>query len=256
MSSKTQTVEKNKPEGKKGVKSHKDLKIKIYADGADKEEMIAAYRSGRVHGFTTNPSLMRKAGVTDYEKFAKEVLSHIKDVSISFEVFSDDLEGMEREARKIAAWGKNIHVKIPVQTTKGQFTGPLIKKLHNEKIALNITAVLTLDQVQRVSECLRGDVPSIVSVFAGRIADTGVDPIPVMKGSAKVLKSLPKSELLWASSREVLNVIQAEECGCHIITVTGDILKKLHMLGKDHAEVSLDTVKTFFEDSTKSGFSI
>ncbi len=236
--------------------NRKDLKIKIYADGANKDDMVSAYKSKMADGFTTNPSLMRKANVTDYESFAKSVLAEIKDVSISFEVFSDDLDQMEREARKIATWGKNIHVKIPVQNTKGQFSGPLIKKLHAEGVPLNITAILTIDQVKRVSECLRGDVPSIVSVFAGRIADTGVDPIPAMLESAKILKPLAKCELLWASTRELLNVVQAEQCGCHIITAPNDILKKLSMLGKDLSELSLDTVKMFLEDSTKSGFKI
>ena len=238
------------------MSTKKDLAIKIYADGANKEDMLEAYKFKRVDGFTTNPSLMRKAGVTDYEKFSKEILSEIKDVSISFEVFSDEPDQMERQARKIASWGKNIHVKIPVQNTQGQFTGALIKKLHGEGIALNVTAILTINQLRKVSECLRGDAPSIVSVFAGRIADTGVDPIPAMKECARILKPLAKCELLWASSREVLNVVQAEECGCHIITVSNDILKKLSMLGRDLDEMSLDTVKTFFEDSTKSGFKI
>ena len=234
----------------------KDLKIKIFADGANKEDMLSAYRAGQVDGFTTNPSLMRKAGVSNYESFAKEVLAEIKNVSISFEVFSDELDDMEREARKIASWAKNIHVKIPVQNTRGQFTGPLIKKLHGEGIPLNITAILTVDQVRKVAQNLRGDVSSIVSVFAGRIADTGVDPIPAMKECAAILKPLVQCELLWASSREVLNILQAQECGCHIITVTNDILKKLGMLGKDLDELSLDTVKMFFEDSAKAGFKI
>lgn len=238
------------------VRSRKDLKIKIFADGANKDDMLSAHRAGLADGFTTNPSLMRKAGVSDYEKFAKEVLAEIKNVSISFEVFSDEFEAMEREARKIASWAKNIHVKIPVQNTKGQFSGSLIKKLHGEGIPLNVTAILTVDQVKKVAQNLRGDVASIVSVFAGRIADTGVDPIPAMKECAAILKPLPKCELLWASSREVLNVIQAQECGCHIITVTNDIIKKLSMLGKNLEELSLDTVKMFFEDSTKSGFKI
>lgn len=253
---KTETVEKAQSSPKNKITSRKDLKIKIFADGAAKEDMLAAYRARTVDGFTTNPSLMRKAGVTDYERFAKEILAEVKDVFISFEVFSDEPEQMEREARKIASWGKNIHVKIPVQNTKGVFSGPLIKKLHGEGIPLNITAILTVEQVRKVAENLRGDVPSIVSVFAGRIADTGVDPIPAMKESARILKPLAKCELLWASSRELLNVIQAEECGCHIITVTNEILKKLSMLGKSLEELSLDTVKTFFEDSTKAGFKI
>ena len=238
------------------ITSRKDLKIKIYADGANKDDMISAYKSKLVDGFTTNPSLMRKAGVVNYEKFAQEVLAEIRDVSISFEVFSDDLEAMEREARKIHAWGKNVHVKIPVQTTQGVFTGPLIKKLHAEGVPLNVTAILTVQQVKNVAACLRGDVSSIVSVFAGRIADTGVDPVPAMKECAAILKPLAKCELLWASSREVLNVIQAEECGCRIITVANDIIKKLSLLGRDLDAMSLDTVKMFLEDSTKSGFSI
>ena len=236
--------------------SNRDLTIKIYADGANKEDMLAAYKGKLVDGFTTNPSLMRKAGVADYESFAKEILSEIKDVSISFEVFSDELPAMEREARKIHGWGKNVHVKIPVQNTRGEFSGPLIKKLHSEGIPLNITAILTVEQVKKVAACLRGDVSSIVSVFAGRIADTGVDPIPAMKECAGILKGLPKCELLWASSREVLNVFQAQACGCHIITVTNEIIKKLSLLGKDLNDLSLDTVKTFFEDSQKAGFSI
>ena len=259
MSPKTAVMEKEdkkSPKAKSKITSRNQLAVKIFADGANKEDMIAAYKNKLVDGFTTNPSLMRKAGVTDYESFAREILNEIKDVSISFEVFSDDFQSMEREARKIHAWGKNVHVKIPVQNTKGVFSGPLIKKLHGEGIPLNVTAILTVDQVKKVAACLRGDVSSIVSVFAGRIADTGVDPVPAMKDCAKILKALPKCELLWASSREVLNVLQAEECRCHIITVTSDIIKKLGMLGKDLHELSLDTVKTFFEDAQKSGFSI
>lgn len=255
MSPKDAVLEKQVGKGK--VLSRKDLAIKIFADGANKEDMIAAYKSKSVNGFTTNPSLMRKAGVTDYEKFAKEVLAEIRDVSISFEVFSDEAAAMEREARKIHTWGKNVHVKIPVQNTKGVFSGPLIKKLHAEGIPLNITAILTVEQVKKVAACLQGNVSSIVSVFAGRVADTGVDPIPAMKESARILKALPQCELLWASSREVLNVIQAQECGCQIITVTGEILKKLSLfLGRDLNDMSLDTVKTFFDDSQKAGYKI
>jgi len=232
------------------------LKIKIYADGANKNEMLEAYRGGLVDGFTTNPTLMRKAGVTEVEKFAREVLSVIGDVSISFEVFSDDPAEMERQARKIGSWAKNVHVKIPVQNTKGEFTGPLIRKLAGDGIPLNVTAILTVDQVRKVCECLRPGVPSIVSVFAGRIADTGVDPMPAMKECAKITGRLPGCELLWASSREVLNVFQAEEAGCRIITVTPDILKKLSLYGKDLDAMSLDTVKTFYEDGQKAGFAL
>jgi len=238
------------------MQGKKSLKIKIYADGANLDEMVAAYKNGLVDGFTTNPTLMRKAGVTEYEKFAKEVLSQIKDVSISFEVFSDEFPEMERQARKIHSWAKNVHVKIPVINTQGTFTGPLIQKLAKEGIPMNITAILTLEQVKKVSQVLEPNVSSIVSVFAGRIADTGVDPVPMMKESAQILKALPKSELLWASSREFINVIQAQECGCHIITVTPDIIKKLGNMGKDLYDVSLETVKIFYDDGQKAGFKL
>jgi transaldolase len=236
--------------------SRQSLKIKIFADGANAEDMVHAYKNKWVDGFTTNPSLMRKSGVTDYEKFAKGVLEQIKDMPISFEVFSDDLAGMEREARKIKTWGSNVYIKIPVQNTKGEPTAPLIKKLAEEGCHLNITAILTLKKVREVAAALNPKVPSVVSVFAGRIADTGVDPIPTMKESAAILKNLPLSELLWASTRETINLVQAEECGCKIITVPNDILKKLGMMGKSLEEVELDTVQTFFKDSTASGFKL
>ncbi|MBI4217619.1 MAG: transaldolase [Elusimicrobia bacterium] len=234
----------------------KSLRIKVFADGANKEDMLSAYKSKLVDGFTTNPTLMKKAGVADYEKFAKEILTEIKDLPISFEVFSDDPSQMERQARKINSWAKNIHVKIPVTNTQGISSTPLIRKLAGEGIPLNVTAILTLEQVKEVSNALNPNAPSIVSVFAGRVADTGVDPIPMMRESAQILKALPACELLWASSREVLNIFQAQDCGCHIITVTPDILKKLSLLGKDLKELSLDTVKTFYEDGQKAGFSI
>ncbi len=236
--------------------SRESLKIKIYADGANKEDMMNAFRSKQVDGFTTNPTLMKKAGVTQYEAFAKDILSVIKEPSISFEVFSDDFDEMERQAHKIASWGKNVHVKIPIMNTKGQSSCPLVKKLADQGVVLNVTAILTLEQVKEVAKVLNPKVPAIVSVFAGRVADTGCDPMPLMTESARVLKSLPLAELLWASSREVLNIIQAEEAGCKIITVTPDILKKLSMLGKDCHELSLDTVKTFYDDGQKAGFSI
>ncbi|MBI2915713.1 MAG: transaldolase [Elusimicrobia bacterium] len=234
----------------------KSLRIKVFADGANKEDMLSAYKSKLVDGFTTNPTLMKKAGVADYEKFAKEILTEIKDLPISFEVFSDDPSQMERQARKINSWAKNIHVKIPVTNTQGISSTPLIRKLAGEGIPLNVTAILTLEQVKEVSNALNPNAPSIVSVFAGRVADTGIDPIPMMRESAQILKALPACELLWASSREVLNIFQAQDCGCHIITVTPDILKKLSLLGKDLKELSLDTVKTFYEDGQKAGFSI
>lgn len=248
----TQTLANGKPQ----ILSRKDLKIKIYSDGANKEDILSAYKSKTVDGFTTNPTLMKKAGVTDYEKFAKEVLAEVKDASISFEVFSDELEQMEREARKIKEWGKNVHVKIPITNTKGQSTAPLVKKLANEGVRLNVTAILTVDQVKEVAAVLKPGVSSIVSVFAGRIADTGRDPIPTMKESARLLQGIAGCELLWASTRELFNIIQAEEVGCQIITVTPDILKKMSMLGKDLKELSLDTVKTFFDDGQKAGFKI
>ncbi|MBI3591365.1 MAG: transaldolase [Candidatus Melainabacteria bacterium] len=234
----------------------KDLKIKIFADGADIKSMIEQYKGNIVKGFTTNPTLMQKNGINDYEAFAKEVLKNIKDRPISFEVFSDEFDDMERQARKIATWGSNINVKIPITNTKGQSSISLIKKLSGDGLSLNITAILTLDQVRAVKEVLNPKVYSIVSVFAGRIADTGRDPIPYMVESAKILKPLTNTDLLWASSRELLNIFQAEEAGCQIITVTNDILKKLQGVSKDLSELSLDTVKMFYNDACKAGFKI
>lgn len=236
--------------------NRKSLKIKIFADGANKEEILDAYRGGVVSGFTTNPTLMKKAGVTDYEKFARDILSEIKDLPVSFEVFSDDFSEMERQARKIGRWGENVYAKIPVTNTRRDFSGPLIERLAKSGVPVNVTAILTVEQVKKVAAVLQPNVPSIVSVFAGRIADTGVDPIPMMNESAKILRSLPKSELLWASSREVLNIFQAEECSCQIITVTTEILKKLTLLGKDLDLLSLETVKTFYDDGLKAGYSL
>jgi len=245
-----------KGEDEKFMRSLKQFKIKLFADGADLNGMIEAYNEGIVSGFTTNPTLMKKAGVRDYEEFAKAALNAIPDLPISFEVFSDEENGMEREARKIASWGENVYIKIPVTNTKGESTATLIKKLSNDGLQLNITAILTLEQVKLVSRALSPSTPSIVSVFAGRIADTGMDPMPIMKEAASVLKSSPKAELLWASSREILNLVQAEECGCHIITITNDILKKIPMLGKDLKELSLDTVRTFYNDAQAAGYRI
>lgn len=233
-----------------------DLTIKLFADGAVLADMKSAHEAKIVSGFTTNPSLMVKAGITDYEGFAKEVLAVIPDYPISFEVFSDDLESMEKEARIIGSWGSNVNIKIPVTNTQGESTIPLIRKLANEGIQLNVTAILTLEQVKQVAGALNPDVPAIVSVFAGRIADTGRDPMPIMKESASILESYPKAELLWASTRELYNIFQAQECGCKIITVTNDILKKLSMVGKDLNELSLDTVRMFYADAQKNGFRI
>jgi transaldolase len=234
----------------------KQFRIKLYADGADLNGMIEEYKNGIASGFTTNPTLMKKAGVKSYEEFAKAALNAIPDLPISFEVFSDDLPGMEREARKIGSWGKNVYIKIPVTNTKGESTAPLVKKLSHDGLKLNVTAILTLDQVKTIAKVLSPDTPSIVSVFAGRIADTGVDPMPIMKESVKALKSNPKTELLWASTRELLNLIQAESCGCHIITITNDILKKTPLVGKDLSQLSLETVQMFYSDAQSAGYKI
>lgn len=234
----------------------KQFKIKLYADGADLNGMIEEYKKGIVSGFTTNPTLMKKAGVTSYEEFAKAALTAIPDLPISFEVFSDDFPGMEREARKIATWGKNVYIKIPVTNTKGISSVQLIKKLSHDGLNLNVTAILTVDQVKTVAQALSPDTPSIVSVFAGRIADTGVDPIPIMQESAKILQVNPKAELLWASTREFLNLVQAESSGCQIITITNDILKKVALVGKDLSELSLETVQMFYNDAHSAGYRI
>ena len=232
------------------------FRIKLYADGADLNGMIEEYKKGIAGGFTTNPTLMKKAGVKSYEEFAKAALKAIPDLPLSFEVFSDDLPGMEREARKIGSWGNNVYIKIPVTNTKGESTASLVKKLSHDGLKLNVTAILTVDQVKTVAKALSPTTPSIVSVFAGRIADTGVDPMPIMKKSAKILKSNPKAELLWASTRELLNLIQAESCGCHIITITNDILKKVPLVGKDLNQLSLETVQMFYTDAQSAGYRI
>lgn len=234
----------------------KSLKIKIFADGADIEIMKKAYKAGVVKGFTTNPTLMRKAGINDYELFARSVLKEITDLPISFEVFSDEFEEMEREARKIAKWGANVNVKIPITNTKGESSCPLIKKLSADGIFLNVTAIMTIKQVEDAISVLSKRTPSIVSVFAGRIADTGRDPAIYMKNAAAIVKNNPYASLLWASSRELLNIFQAESAGCNIITVTDEILKKLILIEKDLMELSLDTVKMFYRDSQAAEYKI
>ncbi len=230
--------------------------VKIYADGADITKMKEIYQGGVVKGFTTNPSLMKKAGVTDYVAFAKEAVAAIPDMSISFEVFADDFETMEKEAAKIASFGENVFVKIPITNTKGESSIPLIKKLAEQNVKVNVTAIFTIEQVKETVDALKAGVPSIVSVFAGRIADTGVDPMPMMKESAKLCHAKDGVELLWASSRELINVMQSEECGADIITCTPAIIGKLPLVGKDLIEMSLDTVKTFNKDIKDLGFSI
>ena len=232
------------------------LKISVYADGADVRDMIAARDGGIVTGFTTNPTLMRKSGVADYAAFAREALEATGGMPISFEVFADEFDEMERQAKLIATWGDSVFVKIPVTNTRGEPAVPLIRRLAGAGVKLNVTAILTLEQVRAVVDALNPDVPAIVSVFAGRIADTGRDPIPLMREAAQICAAKPKAELLWASPRELLNIFQAEECGCRIITVTPDILKKLAMVGKSLDELSLETVKMFYNDASAAGFKL
>lgn len=232
------------------------MKVKIYADGADLSQMLASADDKEVSGFTTNPTLMRKAGLTDYEAFANQVLRKISDLPISFEVFSDELPEMERQARKIASWGRNVYVKIPVTNTKRISTAPIINSLSREGIKLNITAVFTLKQVEEVIRNLSPEAPSIISIFAGRIANAGIDPVPIMKGAVNLAKVLPKCEILWASPREVFNIVQADQCGCHIITVTTDLLSGMKTIGKDLEEYSLETVQMFYRDAQAAGFQL
>lgn len=232
------------------------LGIKIFADGAFLDDIRALNEHPLVQGFTTNPTLMRQAGVVDYEAFAHQVLETITDKPISFEVFADDLDTMCLQARKIASWASNVNVKIPVTNTKGEFTGPIIERLSGEGASLNVTAVFTLEQVERILARLNPAVPSIVSIFAGRIADTGADPIPHMVAAAQLMKGYPRVELLWASPREVLNIYQADAASCDIITVTRDLLKKLELFEKNWDEYSLDTVKMFEKDARAAGYQI
>jgi transaldolase len=230
------------------------LNIDLYSDGADVRDMIAARDSGIVKGFTTNPTLMRKSGISDYEKFAREALQAVSGLPISFEVFADEFDQMERQAKLIATWGESVFVKIPITNTRRQSSIDLIRRLSLAGVKLNITAILTLDQVRQVVDAVDAKVPAIVSVFAGRIADTGRDPVPLMTEAAGIVRKKPKAQLLWASPRELLNIFQADACGCHIITVTADILKKLAMFGKPLEDLSLDTVKMFFNDASSAGF--
>ena len=233
------------------------LRIKLFLDGAELPAMKEAVASNPlIKGFTTNPTLMRKAGITDYAAFAKEAIAVVGDRSISFEVFSDDFETMEREAREIHTWGGNTYVKIPVTNTKSVSSAALIRKLSAEGIPLNVTAILTTAQVREVGQALAAKTPSIVSVFAGRIADSGVDPMPLMRACADILSDRPKAELLWASPRELLNVFQAEEVGCHIITATKDVLAKLSLVGKDLTQYSLETVQMFYRDAQAAGYQL
>ena len=233
-----------------------NLHTKIFADGAELDGMVSLYRQPHIKGFTTNPTLMRKAGITDYRAFAHRVLAAIPDRPISFEVFSDEFVEMERQAREIADWGDNVYVKIPVTNTKRVPAYELIHRLSHAGIKVNITAILTLEQVQEVVNAVKGGAPSNVSVFAGRIADTGRDPVPLMTDAVGLLQIEPKAELIWASPRELLNIIQADAIGCHIITVTHDILKKLALIGKSLDDYSLETVKMFYDDARAAGYSL
>ena len=232
------------------------LKVKIFADGADKAGMLEMYAKPFIKGLTTNPTLMKKAGLTDYRAFCKDILTLIKDKPLSFEVFSDDFAEMERQAKEIASWGENVYVKIPVTNTKQETCYALVKKLAAQKIKLNVTAIMTLTQVRDVVAALNPDVPSYVSVFAGRIADTGRDPVPLMAAAVEQLKVSPAAELIWASPRELLNIFHADQIGCQVITVTNDILKKLSLVGYDLDDYSLDTVKMFYNDAVAAGFKL
>ena len=232
------------------------LKVKVFADGADKSRILELYANKAVKGFTTNPTLMKQAGVTDYEAFAKDILASISDRPISFEVFSDDFADMERQALKIASWGANVFAKIPITNTKGESAGPLIRRLVQKGVQLNVTAIFTIEQIDISVDALRGTKHSYVSVFAGRIADTGRDPLPYMRHGVSACNAAGGMELIWASPREMLNIFQADEIGCHVITVTPDIIKKLTATGKDLGEFSLDTVKMFYSDGAAAGFKL
>jgi len=236
--------------------SIESLKIKIFADGADLAGMIEMASKPFISGLTTNPTLMKKAGITDYMGFAKEVLREIPNKPISFEVFSDEMDEMKYQGDKISSWGENVYVKIPITNTRGESTQKVVSYLTNNGVKVNVTALMTCEQVEQVMESLNPDVESVVSVFAGRIADTGIDPMPIMKRSVSILKTNDKAELIWASPRELLNVIQAESIGCQIITATSDILKKLELIGLDLTLYSLSTVKMFYDDARSSGFKI
>jgi transaldolase len=232
------------------------LKVKLFADGADLAGIKEMAANPRIAGFTTNPTLMRKAGIADYKAFALQVLDAVGGRPLALEVFADDFDEMEKQALEIASWGRNINVKIPVTNTKGEFCGPLVERLSRAGVQVNVTAVMTLEQVKRITEKLAPETAAIVSVFAGRVADTGRDPVPMMAEAVKVLKARPKAELIWASPRELLNIFQANDVGCQIITATNDILKKLSLVGKDLDAYSLETVDMFYKDAKSAGYTI
>jgi len=238
------------------MKKISDLQVKIFADGADKAGMLEMYTHSYIKGFTTNPTLMRKAGISNYHAFALDILQAIPDRPISFEVFSDEFDEMEVQAHVIASWGANVYVKIPVTNTRREPSGALVRRLSRAGVKINVTAILSLSQIREMAESVQGGAPCCISVFAGRIADTGCDPIPLMIEALEILQKAPNAELIWASPRELLNIFQADEIGCHIITVTNDILKKLYLVGKDVEDYSLETVQMFFTDAQKAGFQL
>ena len=233
-----------------------DLKVKLFADGADRAGILRMYENPLIRGFTTNPTLMRQAGITDYEAFAKDIVSTVPDRPISLEVFADDFAGMERQALKISGWGGNVYTKIPVTNTRGEISLDLVCRLARQGVKLNVTALMTLRQVKEVASALAGGPPAYVSMFAGRIADTGRDPVPIMAEAVDILRPYPNIELIWASPRELLNIFQADSVGCHIITATHDLLHKLALVGKDLDDYSLDTVKMFHRDAAQAGFDL
>ncbi len=238
------------------MKKLEDLKVKIFADGAEKAGMLEMAAKPYIQGLTTNPTLMKKAGITDYKAFCKDILTEIKTKPLSFEVFTDEFDDMERQAMEIASWGDNVYVKIPITNTKQQTCYELVTKLTRKKVKINVTALMTLTQVRDVVAALDPNVPSYVSVFAGRIADTGRDPLPLMAAALELLKIAPASELIWASPRELLNIFQADSIGCQVITVTSDVIKKLALIGYDLDQYSLDTVKMFYKDAAEAGYEL
>ncbi len=238
------------------MKSLSELTVKLFADGADVASMLELYRNPLIKGFTTNPTLMRKAGVPEFEAFARAVLETIRDRPICFEVFSDEFDEMERQAIKIARWGENVYVKVPITNTRQESSLPLVRRLAQSGVKVNVTAIMTLEQVCGAREALAGGPPAFVSLFAGRVADTGRDPVPMMAQAVGLLGQHPTTELIWSSPREILNIFQADSVGCHVITVTIDLLQKLHLVGKDLTEFSLDTVRMFRNDALKAGYTL
>jgi transaldolase len=233
-----------------------NLTVKIFADGADLRSMLEMYGRPYIAGLTTNPTLMHKAGIVDYRAFAKEVLAEVRTKPVCFEVLADDFLEMERQALEMAGWGSNVFVKIPVTNTRGSQCAALVKKLTDQRVKINVTALMTLDQLRGIMPALNADVPSFVSIFAGRIADTGIDPVPIMKAAVQILKRHPNAQLIWASSREIINIFQADAVGCGAITLTDDILKKFALIGCDLTEYSLETVRMFYDDARRAGLSL